>query len=89
MKKWVGLLLIVSWAPVTRVPVLNAQEPPKPIKALLVLGGCCHDYAQQKDFLTRGHLSAGCSRVDRRLRSRHDRPAQEPRLRQSRLGQGL
>ncbi len=54
MKKWVGLLLIVSWAPVTRVPVLNAQEPPKPIKALLVLGGCCHDYAQQQDLLTRG-----------------------------------
>jgi type 1 glutamine amidotransferase len=31
-----------------------AEEPPKPIKALLVLGGCCHDYARQKDLLTRG-----------------------------------
>ena len=26
----------------------------KPIKALLVLGGCCHDYAKQKDILTKG-----------------------------------
>ena len=43
-----------SWAPVTPVPAVNAQEPPKPIRALLVLGGCCHDYARQKDILTRG-----------------------------------
>jgi type 1 glutamine amidotransferase len=26
----------------------------KPIRALLVIGGCCHDYAKQKDILTRG-----------------------------------
>ncbi len=26
----------------------------KPIKALLVLGGCCHDYAKQKDILSKG-----------------------------------
>jgi type 1 glutamine amidotransferase len=26
----------------------------KPIKALLVLGGCCHDYAKQKDILAKG-----------------------------------
>lgn len=26
----------------------------KPLKALLVLGGCCHDYAAQKDFLAKG-----------------------------------
>jgi type 1 glutamine amidotransferase len=25
-----------------------------PIKALLVIGGCCHDYEKQKDILTRG-----------------------------------
>jgi type 1 glutamine amidotransferase len=28
--------------------------PSKPIRALLVLGGCCHDYANQKEILTRG-----------------------------------
>jgi type 1 glutamine amidotransferase len=26
----------------------------KPIRALLVIGGCCHDYAKQKDVLTKG-----------------------------------
>jgi type 1 glutamine amidotransferase len=26
----------------------------KPIRALLVIGGCCHDYAKQKDILTKG-----------------------------------
>ncbi len=33
-----------------------AQEAPpvKPIRALLVLGGCCHDYATQKDLLAKG-----------------------------------
>jgi type 1 glutamine amidotransferase len=35
---------------------LRAQDKPaaKPIKALLVLGGCCHDYAKQKDVLAKG-----------------------------------
>ena len=31
-----------------------AQDSQKPIKALLVIGGCCHDYAKQKDILTQG-----------------------------------
>jgi type 1 glutamine amidotransferase len=31
----------------------RAQDD-KPIKALLVLGGCCHDYAKQKDLITKG-----------------------------------
>jgi type 1 glutamine amidotransferase len=31
-----------------------AGEPAKPIRALLVTGGCCHDYKHQKDLLTRG-----------------------------------
>lgn len=31
-----------------------AQDAQKPIRALLVLGGCCHDYAKQKDILTQG-----------------------------------
>ena len=26
----------------------------KPIRALLVLGGCCHDYNAQKDLLVKG-----------------------------------
>jgi type 1 glutamine amidotransferase len=31
-----------------------AADAPKPIKALLVTGGCCHDYATQKDILKAG-----------------------------------
>ncbi len=31
-----------------------AAEAPKPLKALLVIGGCCHDYAAQKDILKEG-----------------------------------
>ena len=34
----------------------QAQEPgsAKPIRALLVIGGCCHDYSKQKDILADG-----------------------------------
>ena len=28
-----------------------ASEPPKPIKALLLTGGCCHDYDAQKKLI--------------------------------------
>jgi type 1 glutamine amidotransferase len=30
----------------------RADDPP--VRALLVVGGCCHDYAKQKELLTRG-----------------------------------
>lgn len=32
----------------------GAQEAAKPLKALLVIGGCCHDYAAQKEILKAG-----------------------------------
>jgi hypothetical protein len=32
----------------------TAADAPKPIRALLVTGGCCHDYAVQKDILKKG-----------------------------------
>jgi type 1 glutamine amidotransferase len=32
----------------------KAAEKVKPIRALLVIGGCCHDYARQKDILAKG-----------------------------------
>ena len=31
-----------------------AADEDRPIRALLVIGGCCHDYKKQKDLLTRG-----------------------------------
>ena len=45
-------------------PALLAQETPKPIKALLITGGCCHDYAQQKDILKNGLESRANITVD-------------------------
>jgi type 1 glutamine amidotransferase len=42
-------LVCVSFLPLTR-----AADDPRPIRALLVIGGCCHDYARQKDILTKG-----------------------------------
>jgi type 1 glutamine amidotransferase len=44
-----ALLLHLSPRPTTATP----QED-KPIRALLVLGGCCHDYEKQKDIITKG-----------------------------------
>ncbi len=33
---------------------LHAADAPKPLKVLLITGGCCHDYATQKDLLKQG-----------------------------------
>ncbi len=35
-------------------PRVVPDEPGRPIRALLVAGGCCHDYEKQKDLLTQG-----------------------------------
>ena len=32
----------------------RADDAPKPLKALLIAGGCCHDYKAQKDILKKG-----------------------------------
>ncbi len=54
MRRSVDRLLIMGCiVPLIGAAAMAADEP-KPIKALLVLGGCCHDYARQKDILTRG-----------------------------------
>ena len=54
MKRWAGWLWIVPCLLSIPRAAVAADEPTKPIRALLVLGGCCHDYARQKDLLTRG-----------------------------------
>ncbi len=46
-------LLVFSFT-VALSPLGFAQEAPKPIKALLITGGCCHDYEHQKDILKKG-----------------------------------
>jgi type 1 glutamine amidotransferase len=48
----VRTLLFIAFA---ASPLANAlAADPKPIKALLVVGGCCHDYKGQKDLLIKG-----------------------------------
>src|SRR5947207_13495960 len=34
--------------------MLSAADAPNPLKVLLITGGCCHDYAAQKDILKAG-----------------------------------
>lgn len=45
---WIAAVTLLAWS----APLPAA--PPKPLKALLICGGCCHDYATQKDLLKRG-----------------------------------
>ena len=33
---------------------MTVQAAPKPLRVLLITGGCCHDYARQKDILKSG-----------------------------------
>lgn len=62
MKKTSRLILPVIAAAMT----ISASAAPavKPLKALLVLGGCCHDYNTQKDILAAGIESRANFKVD-------------------------
>jgi len=45
------ILAATAAAVVLRAP---AADAPKPIRALYIAGGCCHDYAHQKDIIKAG-----------------------------------
>src|SRR5438034_6004390 len=47
-------LLALAAIPLATIGALRGEDKPPPIRALLVIGGCCHDYAKQKDLLTQG-----------------------------------
>jgi type 1 glutamine amidotransferase len=49
-------MLAILFVGVIAVPksIARGDEPDRPIRALLVLGGCCHDYAHQKDIISKG-----------------------------------
>lgn len=42
----------------------TGSGPANPLRALLILGGCCHDYAAQKDILKKGIESRANVQVD-------------------------
>ncbi len=52
-----GLIPASGPGPAARAEEKKAGPAVKPLRALLVIGGCCHDYAKQKDILSKG-LSA-------------------------------
>ncbi len=53
--RWALLLLaLIPGLVSVSAPTAGAADDEKPIRALLVLGGCCHDYAKQKDIITKG-----------------------------------
>jgi len=55
-------LLFIA-ALLTLASFVQAADP-KPIKALLIAGGCCHDYAKQKELLKAGIESRAHVTVD-------------------------
>ncbi len=54
MSRSVKCLLTILCLMVPTGARVVAEEPDRPIRALLVAGGCCHDYKNQKDLLTKG-----------------------------------
>ena len=50
LSAWVVASLVVGSA----VGWAADAAKPKPLKAMLITGGCCHDYAKQKDVLKQG-----------------------------------
>lgn len=56
LQLWFGSTLVLKFALLLAVVasgVARAADE-KPIRGLLVIGGCCHDYAKQKELLTKG-----------------------------------
>jgi type 1 glutamine amidotransferase len=50
MKKLLTLTLFV----LASSAIVRSADAPKPLKILLITGGCCHDYKVQKDILKKG-----------------------------------
>jgi len=50
----VALSLVLGTLAARPGRAIGAEPATKPLRALLVLGGCCHDYKNQQDLLTRG-----------------------------------
>ncbi|WP_038166939.1 discoidin domain-containing protein [Verrucomicrobium sp. BvORR106] len=46
------------------LPAQSGDAKSKPLKALLIAGGCCHDYAKQQEILSKGIQSRANVQVD-------------------------
>src|SRR5437763_16674327 len=49
-----GLLAALTLRPAARAVEGARQGNSRPIRALLVIGGCCHDHGKQQEILTQG-----------------------------------
>ena len=49
-----SLMLSASALLIALASPLQAQKSPKPLKVLLITGGCCHSYATQKNVIKKG-----------------------------------
>src|SRR5262245_8115705 len=58
------ILFLTGALPLLTIRPASAAEAPKPLKVLLVTGGCCHDYAKQKDILKKGIEARANAQVD-------------------------
>lgn len=54
MKKLLLIPSLLALSLALSTPRAGAADAPKPLKVLLITGGCCHDYATQKDILKKG-----------------------------------
>ena len=61
LKQGTRLILIVAFMAILATAT-GAED--KPIKALLVTGGCCHDYEHQKDIIKKGVEARANVRID-------------------------
>lgn len=62
--KYAPLFLLPALAAIFSLSATAVEPAVKPLKALLVIGGCCHDYGTQKDILEAGIEARGNIKVD-------------------------
>jgi hypothetical protein len=58
------LRLLPALVAISSVSLLATLQAAEPIKVLLVTGGCCHDYAKQKEILKEGIEKRANAKVD-------------------------
>ncbi len=54
IRLFVCSLLVLTSVVAENAAFAQAAAKPKPLKALLITGGCCHEYGKQKDILKKG-----------------------------------
>ena len=59
-----ALVILTPLAFLKAEPKAKDLEPPRPLKALLIAGGCCHDYVKQHEILYKGIQERANVRVD-------------------------